>query len=212
MSTSGPAAAPVSCGFDLDLTLVDTRGRILASAVAAFAELGVEVSEEHVVPYLGVPLTVLAGGLAPAADPTAFVDRYRHHYSLKHLAPCSPMPGARTALLAVRAAGHRVVVVSAKLHRFVREALIGADLDDLVDAIHGELFAADKGPALAREHAWAYLGDHPGDVVAATAAGALAIGVATGAHDGAALRAAGAGVVLEDLHAFPDWYADRNGP
>lgn len=203
------ASPPISCGFDLDLTLVDTRGRILASTVAAFADLGVAVTEEQVIPFLGYPLTIKAAELAPAIEPTAFVERYRHYYALEHLAPCDAMPGALDALAAVRAAGHRVVVVSAKLDRFVREALAGAGLEDLVDAVHGELFAADKGPALAAERAWAYLGDHPGDMAAAGQAGALAVGVSTGAHDAAALTLAGANVVLADLTAFPDWYTDH---
>ncbi len=203
------AFTPISCGFDLDLTLVDTRGRILASTLAAFADLGAEVTEEQVIPFLGYPLTIKAAELAPAVDPTAFVDRYRHYYALEHLAPCDAMTGAFDALAAVRAAGHRVVVVSAKLDRFVREALAGAGLEDLVDAVHGELFAADKGPALAAERAWAYLGDHPGDMAAAAQAGAVAVGVSTGAHGGAALTQAGANVVLPDLTAFPPWYADH---
>lgn len=204
-----PVSAPSSCGFDLDLTLVDTRGRILASTLAAFADLGVDVSEAQVVPFLGYPLTVKAAQLAPAIDPVAFVDRYRHHYALEHLAPCAAMPGARAALSAVRDAGHRVVVVSAKLDRFVNDALSGAGLEDLVDAVHGELFAADKGTALAEEGAWAYLGDHPGDMAAAAHAGAVAVGVTTGAHDEAALLEAGAAHVLADLDGFPSWYADH---
>lgn len=205
----GVAFSPLSCGFDLDLTLVDTRGRILASTVAAFADLGVDVAEEQVIPFLGYPLTIKAAQLAPGIDPTAFVQRYRHFYALEHLAPCDAMPGALDALQAVHEAGHRIVVVSAKLDRFVREALAGAGLEDLVDAVHGELFAADKGPALAAERAWAYLGDHPGDMAAAAQAGATAVGVSTGAHDEAALTQAGADVVLPDLTVFPSWYADH---
>lgn len=177
--------------------------------MAAFADLGVAVVEAQIVPFLGYPLTVKAAELAPTIDPIAFVDRYRHHYALEHLAPCAAMPGAQGALQAVRDAGHRVVVVSAKLDTFVHDALAGAGLDDLVDDVHGELFAADKGLALAAEGAWAYLGDHPGDMAAAHRAGAVAVGVSTGAHDAAALREAGAAHVLPDLTAFPLWYADH---
>lgn len=209
MNTLRSSSLPVSCGFDLDLTLVDTRGRILASTVAALGDLGIKVQEADVVPYLGFPLTVMSAELAPTSDPTAFVDRYRHHYALEHRAPCAAMPGAREALRAVRESGDRVVVVSAKLHRFVHEALVGAGLDDLVDAVHGELFAADKGPALALERAWAYVGDHPGDMVAAASARARAVGVTTGAHDAKALLQAGADEVLADLHEFPRWHAGQ---
>lgn len=42
-------------GFDLGLTLVDTRARILTSAVAAFDALGARVPAELIAPHLGVP-------------------------------------------------------------------------------------------------------------------------------------------------------------
>jgi phosphoglycolate phosphatase-like HAD superfamily hydrolase len=43
------------------------------------------------------------------------------------------------------------------------------------------------------------IGDTPFDVTAALAAGARAVGVATGSHPAAELRAAGAHAVLPDL-------------
>lgn len=42
---------------------------------------------------------------------------------------------------------------------------------------------------------------------AAHGAGAVAVGVTTGANDEAALRRAGADVVLPSLEEFPAWYA-----
>jgi phosphoglycolate phosphatase len=46
-----------------------------------------------------------------------------------------------------------------------------------------------------------------GDVVGARGAGAVAVAVATGPTSRADLEAAGADVVLDDLSAFPDWWA-----
>jgi phosphoglycolate phosphatase len=97
------------------------------------------------------------------------------------------------------------VVVSAKYLPAVHTALAEAGLTDLVDAVHGELFAEDKAGALVHEGATVYVGDHPGDMAAASAASALAVGVTTGANDVRALREAGAHLTLPDLHAFPRW-------
>ena len=48
---------PRVVGFDLDLTLVDTRARILHSTMAAFADLEVPMQESRIVPHLGGPVT-----------------------------------------------------------------------------------------------------------------------------------------------------------
>lgn len=202
--------APIVVGFDLDLTLVDTRARIIASAVAGFADLGVVVEPEAVTAYLGYPLVHKAAHLAPLVDPQAFVERYRHHYAAPGGAACPAMPGAHDALHAVRAHGGRIVVVSAKLDSLVLHALEGAELLELVSVVHGQLFAQDKGPALHSEGAAVYVGDHLGDVEAALTAGCVSVGVATGVHDRAALLAAGADVAMDSLHEFPAWYAARH--
>ncbi|MEO6143233.1 MAG: hypothetical protein ABIP19_04570, partial [Dermatophilaceae bacterium] len=68
-----------------------------------------------------------------------------------------------------------------------------------------ELFAEDKAIALIAEGASIYVGDHPGDMAAARAAKAYAVGVATGANDELALRAAGADLALPDLDTFVTW-------
>ena len=50
-----------------------------------------------------------------------------------------------------------------------------------------------------------YVGDHPGDVVAAIGADAVSVAVSTGPTPAAELSAAGADVVLESLASFPEW-------
>jgi phosphoglycolate phosphatase len=73
------------------------------------------------------------------------------------------------------------------------------------DAVVRGLVGAEKGAALREQGARAYIGDHTGDVDAARAAEIVAVAVATGAFDSAALTAYGADVVLPDLLAFPEW-------
>lgn len=200
-----PLNPPLTVGFDLDLTLVDSRERVINAYIRALQDLGVEVSSGDLQPHLGIPLTHTAAIVAPAIDADALVLRYRHYYDEPGSPRTLAMPGAADALRSVRAAGGRTVVVSAKFTPAVHTALDEAGLSDLVDAVYGELFAEDKATALVAEGASIYLGDHPGDMVAAHTANAYAVGVTTGANDQAALMAAGAAVTLTDLQAFAPW-------
>ncbi len=197
--------APLTVGFDLDLTLVDSHERIISAYIRALRDLGVEVSSHDLVPHLGIPLTHTAAAVAPAVDADALVLRYRHYYDEPDAPRTLAMPGAADALRCVRAAGGRTVVVSAKFIPAVHKALAEAGLTDLVDVVYGELFAADKASALIAEGASVYVGDHPGDMAAANAAHAYAVAVTSGANDEDALRAAGAAVTLTNLQAFAPW-------
>ena len=201
-----PAPTPtVVVGFDLDLTLVDSRERIMSSYLRALHDVGNPVTREDLEPHLGIPLTHTIAAVAPAVDADALVLLYRHYYDQASAPATDPMPGALAAVRALREVGGRTVVVSAKFTPAAHSALAEAGLEDLVDALHGELFATEKATALIAEGATVYVGDHPGDMVAARAAGAVALGVATGANDEAALTAAGADEVLATLEAFPAW-------
>lgn len=204
--------ASLTVGFDLDLTLVDSKERIISAYIRALRDLGVEVSREELVPHLGIPLTDTATAVAPAIDADALVLRYRHYYDEPGAPRTLAMTGAAEALRCVRAAGGRTIVVSAKFTPSVYRALEEAGLTELVDVVYGELFAQDKAPALIAEGASIYVGDHPGDMAAAGAANAYAVGVTTGANDHATLGAAGAAVTLTDLHAFAPWLTARITP
>lgn len=197
--------APLTVGFDLDLTLVDSHERILSAYIRALHDLGVEVSAEELTPHLGMPLVHTAAAVGAAVDADALVLRYRHYYDEPGAPRTLPMPGASEALSAVRDAGGQTVVVSAKYTPAVHKALAEAGLTELVDVVYGELFAQDKASALVAEGASVYVGDHPGDMAAAQAASAYAVGVTTGANDGAALLAAGADLTVADLDAFVAW-------
>ena len=204
--------APLTVGFDLDLTLVDSHERIISAYIRALRDLGVEVSSEDLVPHLGIPLTHTAAAVAPAVDADALVLRYRHYYDEPDAPRTRPMPGAVDALRCVRAAGGRTVVVSAKFTPAVHKALAEAGLTELVDVVYGELFAKDKATALIAEGASIYVGDHPGDIAAAQAANAYAVGVTTGANDEATLLAAGAAVTFANLGAFAAWLPNHKVP
>jgi phosphoglycolate phosphatase-like HAD superfamily hydrolase len=202
---AGSADIPrgTAVGFDLDMTLADTRNAIGAVYEALAAETGVRIDISTVVGRIGPPLEVELAYWFPAADVPAMADRYRALYGGIAVPATVAMPGAAEALDAVRAQGARVVVVSGKnqadTERTVR--FLGLPVDEVV----GGLFGAEKGAALRLHGVGAYVGDHTGDVDAARAGGAVAVGVATGAFDAGALTAYGADVVLPDLLAFPGW-------
>jgi len=209
---STPAAPAPVVGFDLDMTLVDSRDGIGATLRAVLAEVGVEVTSEQAWPYAGLPLEVTLEGLAPGLDEgrvAAVAARYRELYPVLGVDSVRSYPGAAAALAAPAAHGGRSVVVSAKHTPNVHRVLASAGLAGAVAPgdVAGDLFAEAKGVRLAELGATAYVGDHPGDVRAARVAGAVAVAVTTGAHDADALRSAGADVVLASLDAFPSWLA-----
>jgi pyridinium-3,5-biscarboxylic acid mononucleotide sulfurtransferase len=190
-------------GFDLDLTLVDSADGIVATFVATGRRLGVAVDAEAVRATIGVPLEDAMARFVPAHVADDGVRIYRELYPTMGVAPTTLMPGAVEAVAAVHAHGGRAVVVSAKIQSAVEAVLqhVGLDVDDAI----GDLYAEAKGVALRANGAVAHVGDHPADMVGATAAGVAAVGVTTGSHEATALRAAGADVVLADLHDFPHW-------
>lgn len=203
--------APV-VGFDLDMTLVDSTDGIAATLAAAVAVSpggeGVQITRDGVWPYVGLPLDVTVAGLAPLTDPDRVIREYRARYAAIGVGMTRLLPGAADALRAVREAGGRVLIVSAKAEIGVHEVLaqVGLDRPDVrPDLVVGGLFGAAKGERLIVENADVYVGDHSGDVQAARVAGALSVVVCTGPQSAATLTTAGADVVLDDLLAFPTW-------
>ncbi|MFG1920699.1 HAD family hydrolase [Cryptosporangium sp. NPDC048952] len=197
------ALSPPVVGFDLDMTLIDSRPGIGAVYDALAAETGVYVDTALVTSRLGPPLPDELANWFPAAQVPAMVDRYRALYPTLGIAPTIALPGAVESLEAVRALGGSTVVVTSK---YAPSALLhvehlGLPVDDLV----GNVYAAGKGPALAERGAIVYVGDHVADIAAARAARTVSVAVASGPFAADALRAAGADVVLEDLTEFPGW-------
>jgi phosphoglycolate phosphatase-like HAD superfamily hydrolase len=192
-------------GFDLDMTLVDSRAAILASFAAVAAETGISIDPAGVDSRLGIKLEDELAHWFPPGDVASAMAIYRRHYPLLSGPLTSVLPGAREAVAAVRAAGARVVVISAKFEPAVRRVL--DDVGLAVDGVFGGVHGPEKASVLAALAAGAYVGDTPPDMAAAAAAGAWPVGVVTGSFSGADLRAAGAAVVLASLAEFPDRYA-----
>ncbi|WP_431935993.1 HAD family hydrolase [Micromonospora sp. RP3T] len=192
---------PLMVGFDLDMTLVDSRPGIAAAYRALTERTGVPVDADLVVSRLGPPLrTELAHWFPPERIEEA-VTLYRELYPAYAITPTVPMPGAEAAVRAVHERGGRVMVVTSKIGRLAKLHLDHLDL--AIDELAGDLFAEQKATALREHGATLYVGDHVADMAAARAAGIPGVGVATGPCSVAELSAAGAELVLDDLGEFP---------
>ena len=194
-------------GFDLDMTLVDSADGIVASVQHVVEQYGVHADGDEIRSTIGLPLDHVFPRWLPEEPYDVLLAAYRAHYRVNGIPLTVAMPGAADAIAAVRAAGDRVLVVTAKYGAVAGLALEAAGLD--VDEIVGDLFAEGKATALREHAAWVYVGDHPGDVRAARAAQTLAVVVATGPTSVPDLQAVGPDVVLPDLTHLPDWLADR---
>jgi phosphoglycolate phosphatase len=191
-------------GFDLDMTLIDSRPAILAAFAELARETATPIDLSAVDRRLGIKLEDEVTFWFPPDQQLTAIAIYRKHYVGLAERMTKALPGAHQALAAVHAAGQRVVIITAKHPISVEPSMRAAGLaaDELVTHVHGP----EKAAVLSRINAAAYVGDTPPDMAAAVAAGVAAVGVATGSFDREQLAGAGAEVVLDSLEGFPAWY------
>jgi uncharacterized protein len=197
-------------GFDLDMTLIDTRPGFAACLRALADEVGVRLDVDDLVTRLGPPLDLMLAPALPDHSPaelTALVDRFRVLYPDLAVPPTPAMPGAHEALAAVRAQRGRTLVVTGKFTPNARLHTDGLGFD--VDVLVGEVWGHGKGPVLVEHGATVYVGDHVHDVEGALEAGIHSVSVLTGGCTEAELVAAGTHTVLPDLTAFPAWFDEH---
>ncbi len=201
--------------FDLDGTVVDSGGIILASMRhATQTVLGREIPDEALMAAVGGPgLEAQMLELGGDDNLDALVRTYRAHNEPLHseLQTCF---GMDDVLLRLRAEGRRLGLVSAKRRSTVELAFAATEIGHLFDVVVGGDEAPRNKPApdpllLALERLGespdraVYVGDSPFDMAAAKAAGMAAIGVTWGGvHERPALGEADLIVETpEELHA-----------
>src|SRR5438552_17689461 len=177
--------------FDLDGTVIDSGGIILASMRHAAKEvLGVEPSDEERMPAVGGPgLEAQMEALSPERV-EELVTVYRAHNEPLHdgLVCC---PGMDDVLVRLKDEGRRLGIVTAKRRKTVELAFATVPLAHLFETVVGgdetERHKPDPEPLLvaldrlgAQPEDAAYVGDAPFDVQAAKAAGVFAVAVAWG--------------------------------
>ncbi len=133
MGGSGPV------GFDLDMTLINSRPAILASFAETSRETGTVIDLDAVDRRLGVKLDDELAFWFPPDRVAAAADIYRRHYLRLAEPMTTVLPGAHEALAAVRAAGQRAVIITAKHPVSARPSLQAAGLapDELFTLVHG---------------------------------------------------------------------------
>ena len=124
-------ARVATVGFDLDLTLCDTRPGIVAAFAALAAESGVAVDGELIVTRLGPKLETELANWFPEERITEAAAIYRHHYATTCLHGTTALPGATELLERLVRSGHDIVVVTAKSEALARVCLDVAGLHEI---------------------------------------------------------------------------------
>ena len=101
-------------GFDLDMTLINSRPAILASFGEVARETATAIDLDAVDRRLGIKLDDELAFWFPPDRSAAAAEIYRRHYVRLAERMTTLLPGAHEALAAVRAAGERVVIITAK--------------------------------------------------------------------------------------------------
>ncbi|RKF12870.1 HAD family hydrolase [Roseovarius spongiae] len=206
------SAPPRLILFDVDGTLVDSQGDIVAAMTHAFGAVGLPApARADILGIVGLSLPVAMARLAPELDAAAhgrMVEGYKDAYmdlrALAGAAQSSPLyPGAREVLETLAAAPDVLLgVATGKSRRGLDKLLEAHDLRDLfvtqqVADFHPSkphpamILAALAETGIAARDA-VMIGDTSFDMDMAQAAGVRGIGVGWGYHPRSALSAASA--------------------
>ena len=198
--------------FDLDMTLVDSIGSLMTSANLLAREFALpEVTREAVLAAEksapNVTFKLLWQALWGRYDP-AWYEVYRDRLADREYAAMTLYPGARETLDALKGRGVGLGLASNRDRP--RRALAALGIESHFQAVVGQLDVPRPKPAPdmilkaldlmgAPSEETVYIGDAPGDLLSAAAAGVKVFAVTTGGHDQAELAALGAWRVGENL-------------
>ncbi|WP_332645016.1 HAD family hydrolase [Aeromicrobium sp.] len=193
-------------GFDLDMTLIDSRPGIRAAMQHLADETGATIDTELVVSRLGPPLEHELAHWFPEGEVARTADRYREIYAAIAPPLIEVLPGAHAALEAVAKRGRSIVITA----KYGPNARLHVDRLGLpADAVFGDVWRDGKATVLREQGALAYVGDHVHDMDAARLADVVGVGVVTGPCSADELHDAEASVVLASLEDFPEWLATQ---
>jgi HAD superfamily hydrolase (TIGR01509 family) len=202
---------PAAIVFDLDGTLVDTVPARIEAWLATFAELGMPADRQQITRLIGVDGKRLtrevanrAGRVVDDAEAEAIDRRSGEIFDQLNQRP-RPVRGARSLLLELEKGSLPWAIgTSSRAAQVIRSvgALRLPQPPVIVDGSHVEhakpapdlLLLAARRLRIPPERCW-YAGDATWDVIAARAAGMVAVGMAYGPATVADLLAAGAGAV-----------------
>ncbi len=199
--------------FDVDGTLVDSRGPILTAHRTAFMSLGLEPpSETELWPLVGPPLrqtmtTLLAARQADPALVESVIGAYRLEYGPLSVSAAQSFPGVPELVLSL-AQDRRLGVVTSKPIFYAGPILEVLGLADMMEIMEGPDLAETEPKSVTLARALAKLnspgeptvlvGDRHHDIEAAATNHIAAIGVTWGFGSRDELELAGAMAVVDD--------------
>ncbi len=202
--------------LDLDGTLIDSGEGVVASLREGFVGAGLRAPDDDVLrSFIGPPIHDSARrvGVPPELH-DAVVAGYQRAFAERGNLLARVFDGVPQALAALRDAGARLVVATAKPHTFAVLVLEHLGLAPLLDGVFGapDDESDTKGQIIARALASVgpdvravMVGDREHDVEGARENGLACVGVLWGFGDRSELEAAGARAVVaapEELAAF----------
>ncbi|MGC3938319.1 HAD-IA family hydrolase [Roseobacter sp. EG26] len=208
--------------FDVDGTLVDSQGDIIAAMTLAFEAVGLPVPERNaILGIVGLSLDVAMARLAPDADHLRMVAAYKDAYialrAQTGAAQSSPLyPGARETLARLNAQPDTLLgVATGKSKRGLDKLIEAHDLEGLFvtqqvadfhpSKPHPSMILQAMTDAGTEPAGTVMIGDTSFDMEMAAAAGVHGFGVSWGYHPISALRAARKVVTdFDDLEAALD--------
>jgi phosphoglycolate phosphatase len=101
-------------GFDLDMTLIDSRQGVLAAFKVLAEETSTPIDIDDVQARLGLKLEYELSHWYPASEITSAAAIFRRHYVELARSTTHAMPGAHEALAAVASEGTATVIITAK--------------------------------------------------------------------------------------------------
>ncbi|HET8732226.1 MAG TPA: HAD-IA family hydrolase [Anaeromyxobacteraceae bacterium] len=160
-------ARPIAVLFDLDGTLVDTVPFILASVRHAFEGYGRCPTDAEWIAGIGTPLREqLASFARDPADVQPLFDRYRAFWLEHHDGMTRLFPGAGEVVRALKAAGHPVAIITAKIEQGAERTLRHVGLREHVDlVVAADTVARCKPDPMPVHHALERLGRSPQEAV-----------------------------------------------
>ena len=193
--------------LDLDGTLIDSGEGVVASLREGFVGAGLRAPDDDVLrSFIGPPIHDSARrvGVPPELH-DAVVAGYQRAFAERGNLLARVFDGVPQALAALRDAGARLVVATAKPHTFAVPVLEHLGLAPLLDGVFGapDDESDTKGQIIARALASVgpdvravMVGDREHDVEGARGNGLACVGVLWGFGDRAELEAAGARAVV----------------
>jgi len=213
---------PLAVLFDLDGTLIDSIGLILASMRYAFAKCEREApSDAEWLTGVGTPLRTMFERYSPdEAALDAFIAAYREHQFAHHDELVTSYPDVPETVAALARAGHPLALVTSKTETLARRGLTRVGIVDQFGVIIGcdscERHKPHPEPVLTalhrlgyQPHEAAFVGDSVHDMAAGNAAGVLTVAALWGPFTRAELAGASPDEFLERIADLPQLLAVR---